>query len=288
MKEKEKIDCPVCHKKFIPRTFYPEEAIFTSLDGKKVSGFSGYMSSSGVKPPEVVLSSWVTYCPSCNYIMKFAKEIVKKEKIQTLRGVPKDVKEKYNSYYFGFAFEDYSQYLGKIAGETINKIEESFKQINMPVWESMYDIEDTFKMLVRFIANLEEYCNIQLGNNNNRDMPTKIKGLKLSQEIQERLLELNKIRDETVRGDYELLSQDQPKINSTIANFILHLIENQITSLLDPKKVEDKCNYIDPNDFTSEVKNFLNEYLKRVFHNDSSVINQVQVFLEKVLGNGRN
>ena len=38
MKEIEMINCPVCGTKFIPRTFYPEEAIFSTLDGKKLSG----------------------------------------------------------------------------------------------------------------------------------------------------------------------------------------------------------------------------------------------------------
>ena len=96
MKKKEKLKCPLCSIKFIPRTFYPEEATFSS-DGKLLSGFNGYISSSGVKPAEVILGSWITYCPNCNYIMKFVKEIVKKEKIQSQSITQKDIKQKYKN-----------------------------------------------------------------------------------------------------------------------------------------------------------------------------------------------
>jgi hypothetical protein len=236
MKSKEKLKCPVCNLKFIPRTFYPEEAIFSAPDGKKLSGFDGYISSSGVKPPEVVLGSWVTYCPHCNYILKFAKELVKKEKIQITNVASKDVKEKYNSYYFGFPFEDYSQYLKKITSEISNKIEVSLSGLDISVWESMYEIEDTFKLLVRFIANLENFCDARLNTSNNKDMPAKIKEMKFTTIVEEKLLDLNKIRNETVRGDYELSPGDEKNINAAIVNFILYLIKEQIDSLIDGKK----------------------------------------------------
>ncbi|MHA2088307.1 MAG: hypothetical protein ACW972_08515, partial [Promethearchaeota archaeon] len=127
MKQKDKLKCPVCNTKFIPRTFYPEEAIFSTSDGKKLSGFNGYISSRGVKPIEVILSSWITYCPKCNYVLKFVKEIVKKEKIQAQRPGVKEITEKYNNYYFGFPFEDYSQYLATIVEKIKVDIEDSLK-----------------------------------------------------------------------------------------------------------------------------------------------------------------
>ncbi|MHA1986522.1 MAG: hypothetical protein ACW98D_07785 [Promethearchaeota archaeon] len=150
MKQKEKLKCPVCNAKFIPRTFYPEEAIFSISDGKKLSGFNGYISSRGVKPTEVILSSWITYCPSCNYVLKFVKEIVKKEKIQAQLPVVKDIKEKYNNYYFGFPFEDYSQYLASVVEKVKAEIEASLNELNLATFENMYEIKDAFKLLVRF------------------------------------------------------------------------------------------------------------------------------------------
>ena len=110
--EKPMIKCPVCENQFIPRTFYPEDMIFSTPDQKKLSsGFNGYLSMGSIKPPEVILGAWVTYCPKCNYIMKFVKEIVRKEKVQTHNLKSTEIAEKYNNYYFGFEYGDYSQYL---------------------------------------------------------------------------------------------------------------------------------------------------------------------------------
>lgn len=287
MRSKEKLKCPVCNLKFIPRTFYPEEAIFSAPDGKRLSGFDGYISSRGAKPPEVVLGFWVTYCPHCNYILKFAKELVKKEKIQNSNVANKDVKEKYNSYYFGFPFEDYSQYLSKITTEITNKIESSLSGLNISVWESMYEIEDKFKLLVRFIANLENFCDARLDANNNQDMPTKIKELMLSTDVEKSLLELNDIRNKTVRGDYELSLEDEQKINASIVNFILYLIKMQIEPQLNGKKLKNKYYYVDLRDFNSEIKHFLTGYLNGIFHNDKSANTQIQLFIDTLLENGK-
>jgi len=285
MKKKEKLKCPLCNIKFIPRTFYPEEATFSSPEGKMLSGFNGYISSSGVKPSEVILGSWITYCPSCNYVMKFVKEIVKKEKIQSQNVISKDIKEKYNNYYFGFPFEDYSQYLTKVAEKVKKNIESSLKDLDLTTWESMYEIEDTFKLLVRFYANLENYCNSQLNTETDKDLPTKIKLLKLSTELENTLLDLNNIRNQTIQGDYELSSDDKDKVNNTVVNFTLNLIEKHIKPLIDGKKLKNKFNYVDLRDLNSEIKVFLNGYLNGIFNHGKSANNQVRTFLNQLLIN---
>jgi len=213
MNKKEKLKCPLCSNKFIPRTFYPEEATFSS-DGKLLSGFNGYISSSGVKPAEVILGSWITYCPTCNYIMKFVKEIVKKEKIQSQAVLSKEIKEKYNNYYFGFPFEDYSQYLSGVSEKVKANIKKSLKGVDLNIWENMYEIEDTFKLLVRFYANLEKYCDAQLPNDNDKELPSKIKLLNLIPQLENLLLELNEIRKQTIQGNYELSPGDKENVNT--------------------------------------------------------------------------
>ncbi|MBA7609186.1 hypothetical protein ES703_16374 [subsurface metagenome] len=187
------INCPVCGIKFIPRTFYPEESIFSTHDGKKLSGFNGYISSRTVKPPEVILSTWITYCPSCNYILKFVKEIVRKEKIISKNKESKEVREKYNSYYFGFPYGDYSQHLKEITRKVKSKIETELKNLNFEVWEDLYAIDDSFKFLVRFFANLENYFS-QSGMGNDKNMSNKIKRLKLPKDIEISLIQLNNIK----------------------------------------------------------------------------------------------
>jgi thiol-disulfide isomerase/thioredoxin len=284
MTRKEKLKCPLCNIKFIPRTFYPEEATFSS-DGKLLSGFNGYISSSGVKPAEVILSSWITYCPNCNYVMRFAKEVVKKEKIQVQGLGTKDIKEKYNNYYFGFAFEDYSQYLSGVSEKVKASIKKSLNGIDLKIWESMYEIEDTFKLLVRFYANLEKYCDAQLPIKGDEDLPTKIKLLKLSPDLEKLLVELNGIRKQTIQGNYELSSGDKERVNIAVVNFTLSLIETHIKPIIDTKKLKTKFNYVDIKDLNSEIKLFLNNFLNGLFNHGKSANNQVRSFLENLLIN---
>lgn len=284
MSKKEKLKCPLCSNKFIPRTFYPEEATFSS-DGKLLLGFNGYMSTSGVKPAEVILGSWITYCPSCNYIMKFVKEIVKKEKIQSPTVPSKEIKEKYNNYYYGFPFEDYSQYLSDVTERVKTDITKSLKGIDLNIWENMYEIDDTFKLLVRFYANLEKYCDAQLPNDSDKSLPDKIKLLKLLPDLENLLLELNDIREQTIQGNYELSEGDKQKVNIAVVNFTLNLIEKHIKPVVDDKKLKAKYTYIDIKDLNSEIKVFLNGYLNGLFNHGKSAHNQVKSFLDNLLIN---
>jgi len=284
MNKKEKLKCPLCETKFIPRTFYPEEASFTS-DGKLLSGFNGYISSSGVKPSEVILSSWITYCPNCNYVMKFVKEIVKKEKIQTA-GIPtKEIKEKYNNYYFGFPFEDYSQYLSGVSEKVKDSIKKSLSGVDLNIWESMYEIEDTFKLLIRFYANLEKYCDAQLQNDIDEDLTTKIKLLKLVPDLENLLIELDEIRKQTIQGNYELSPSDKEKVNTAVVNFTLNLIEKHIKPVIQERKLKSKYMYVDIKDLNSEIKVFLNGYLNGLLNHGKSANKQIRTFLDNLLIN---
>jgi len=285
MKQKEKLKCPVCNTKFIPRTFYPEEAIFSTSDGKKLSGFNGYISSRGVKPTEVILSSWITYCPKCNYVLKFVKEIVKKEKIQAQRQDVKEITEKYNNYYFGFPFEDYSQYLALIVENVKEDIHTSLKDLNLSAFENMHEIKDAFKLLVRFYANLENYCNSQFSTEVNKDLAIKIKALELSVEMEKILLDLNKIRDKAIHSDYELSENDKSKVNKAVVGFILNLVEKHIKPLIDGKKLKSRYNYLDIRDLNNEIKIYLNGFFSNIIKNGSSSQTQIRTYLDKLLLN---
>ena len=271
------INCPVCKIKFIPRTFYPNEAIFSTHDGKKLSGFNGYVSSRAIKPQEVILSSWVTYCPSCNYILRFVKEVVRKEKIIAQHATSKDFNEKYNSYYYGFPYGDYSQHLKEIVNKVKSKVEEELQDFS--VWESLYTIDDNFKFLVRFFATLENYCNSKLGMGNDKNMINKIKRLKLPKEIEIPMIQLNNIKDGIVKGDYELSGDDEENIDKILVNFVLHLIRKHIQPLIDKKQLEKGYQFIKFEDFEQQIKFFLGNYLYSNFNNDPSSNKQIRVFL---------
>jgi hypothetical protein len=278
MNENQMINCPVCGIKFIPRTFYPEESIFSTHDGKKLSGFNGYISSRTVKPPEVILSTWITYCPSCNYILKFVKEIVRKEKIISKNKESKEVREKYNSYYFGFSYGDYSQHLNKITGKVKSKIETELKNLNFEVWESLYAIDDNFKFLVRFFANLENYFS-QSGMVNDNNMSNKIKRLKLPKNIEISLIQLNSVKDGIVKGDYELSGEDKESIGNILVDFVLFLIKKHIKPLINKKQLEEGYEFIKYEDFEYQIKNYLGNYLYSNFNNDPSSNKQIRLFI---------
>ena len=279
MSDKQMINCPVCKMKFIPRTFYPNEAIFSTHDGKKLTGFNGYISSRTVKPPEVIVSSWVTYCPSCNYILRFVKEIVRKEKIVTHSSSPSDVTEKYNSYYYGFPYGDYSQHLREIITKVKDKIENELQDLNFGTWEDLYAIDDNFKFLVRFFASLENYCNGKLGMLNDKNMTNKIKKLNLPKEIEIPMLQLNNIKDGIVKGDYELSSDDQDNINNILVAFVLHLIKKHIEPLTNKKQLEKGYKFIKFEDFELQIKSYLGNYLYTNFNSDPSSTKQIRLFL---------
>lgn len=277
------INCPVCETKFIPRTFYPEEAIFTSSDGKKLSsGFNGYISYCGVKPPEVVLGFWITYCPNCNYILKFVKEIVRKEKILASNKTLNDVNEKYNNYYFGFPFGDYSQYLKEITKKVEDKIESTLQDVGIEVWETLYKIDDNFKFLVRFFANLENYCNTKLGLSNERDMSIKIKKLKLPQEVEISLLKLNHIKNEIIQGDYDLTHEEKEIIGNILIKFVFFLFDKHIKPLVTTNKLNEGYEFISIRDLQSEVKSFLSSYLYSKFNNNVESNKQIKIYVENL------
>ena len=273
------INCPACQMKFIPRTFYPDEAIFSTHGGKKLSGFNGYISSKTVKPQEVILSSWVTYCPSCNYILRFVKEIVRKEKIIPQNTTSQDISEKYNSYYYGFPYGDYSQHLKAITNKIKSKIEVELEELNFSAWENLYSIDDNFKFLVRFFANLENYCDSKLGMINDKNMVSKIKRLKLPKDIEITLMQLNNIKDGIVKGDYELSGDDEENINKILVNFVLYLIKKHIQPIIDKKQLEKGFKFITDKDFELEIKSFLGKYLYSNFNNDPSSNRQIRLFL---------
>lgn len=275
------INCPVCGIKFIPRTFYPEESIFSTHDGKKLSGFNGYISSRTVKPPEVILSTWITYCPSCNYILKFVKEIVRKEKIISKNKESKEVREKYNSYYFGFPYGDYSQHLKEITRKVKSKIETELKNLNFEVWEDLYAIDDSFKFLVRFFANLENYFS-QSGMGNDKNMSNKIKRLKLPKDIEISLIQLNNIKDGIVKGDYELSGDDEENIDNILVDFVLFLIKKHIKPLISKKQLEEGYEFIKFEDFEFQIKNYLGNYLYSNFNNDPSSNKQIRLFINNL------
>lgn len=276
------INCPVCGNKFIPRSFYPEDAIFSTLDGKKLSGFNGYISSRGFKPQEVILSTWKTYCPKCNYILKFVKEIVRKEKLHIQKGSSNDVSSKYNSYYFGFPFGDYTQYLKEVSQKMEDGIKSILSELDIKTWENLYLIEDHFKFLVKFYANLENYCDTKLAMNEEKDLIAKVRRLKLDEDLEKHLLDLNVVKDKLIKGDYELSSTERSTIRIVLVKFVLFLLKEQLKSLISNKSLLKGYEFLNRTDLESEIKSYISRYLYSTFNSDPKSKKQINFFLESI------
>ena len=276
------INCPVCGTKFIPRSFYPEDAIFSTMDGKKLSGFNGYINSKGVKPQEVILSTWKTYCPNCNYILNFVKEVVRKEKLHIQKSQSKDVSSKYNSYYFGFPFGDYGQYLKEVSKKMEEGIESILNELDIEAWENLYIIEDHFKFLVKFYANLEHYCDTKLGMEEEKDLIAKVRKLKLNEDLEQSLLNLNVVKDKLIKGDYELSSEEQSSIRTVLVRFVLFLLKKKLESLINKKELFKGYEFLNRTDLESEIKSYISKYLYSTFNSDPKSKKQINYFLENI------
>ena len=281
------INCPVCGTKFIPRTFYPEDAIFSTLDGKKLSGFNGYISSRGVKPQEVILSTWKTYCPNCNYILNFVKEIVRKEKLLIQKGPSNDATSKYNSYYFGFPFGDYTQYLKEVTRKMEDGIRSILEELEIETWENLYIIDDPFKFLVKFYASLENYCDTKFGLKEEKDLIAKVRKLKLGEDLEKHLLDLNVIKDKLIKGDYELSSHEESNIRTVLVKFVLFLLKTRLESLINKKELLKGYEFLNRNDLESEIKSYISQYLYSTFNSDPKSKKQINNFLEKIFGEAK-
>jgi hypothetical protein len=282
MKDIQMINCPVCGTKFIPRAFYPEDAIFSTLDGKKLSGFNGYISSRGVKPQEVILSSWKTYCPNCNYILNFVKEIVRKEKLLIQKGPSNDVSSKYNSYYFGFPFGDYTQYLKEVTRKMEEGIRSILEELEIETWENLYIIDDPFKFLVKFYANLEQYCDTKFGLKEEKDIIAKVRKLKLGEDLEKHLLDLNVIKDKLIKGDYELSTHEESNIRTVLVKFVLFLLKMRLESLINKKQLLEGYEFLNRNDLECEIKSYISQYLYSTFNSDPKSKKQINSFLENI------
>jgi len=277
------IKCPVCDTEFIPKTFYPEETIFTTTEGKSYSGFDGYINLNGVKPPELILGKWVTYCTNCNYVLKFVKEIVRQEKIKSQSGKGTEIKSKYNNYYYGFPFGDYNQYLKEITEKVKDEINLELHNINFEVWENLYKVNDNFKFLVRFFANLEKYCNSSFNHQNGECLNSKIEKLNLPKDMKDTLLKLNTIREEIIHGDYEISPKEEEQINQILIKFIFYLINKHVKPIITQEKLENGYDFIELDDLKMEIKEYLANYLYSSFNSNHTSKNQIQGFMNSFL-----
>jgi hypothetical protein len=136
---REKVKCPVCGFKFIPESFQFEKTSFDQEENKGESiEFPNGKHQLELKPFTSIRGSFVTYCPECKYLIKFAAELGKKEMVEDPSIIKKlgGIKEFGNIYKYSYdplekPFMDYSDYFLEKTDTIKQSIKEALDEVNL-------------------------------------------------------------------------------------------------------------------------------------------------------------
>ena len=188
----------------------------------------------------------------------------------------------YNLYNFPKPYMDHSDYYNEVISNIKAEIQAALEAINIDEWSllcrgflSEKNI-DSFKFLIRFYANLENHVNSVMPNHKEKDMSQKLKESKFPPDLEFKLDEIRKLRNEVVHEGYELAQDDSEQIKHTFISFLRHLVSFKLTKL----------------DLKSQIENLEYEFLdkkglfwacKQFFHIDLGEKLKFQGFYEKIL-----
>lgn len=271
-----KIKCPICNHKFIPESFHMEKNHFDIVESKgELMEFQKEKHQIVVKPFSSIKGSWVTYCPECGFMFKFAAEVGKKEIVEEESRIKKlsSFKEFGKHYKYSFVpqnkpFMDYLDYFIEKVDSIKKSIKSALDEVNFFQWGDPYrewkhdKNVDSFKFLVRFFTSLEEYTEVNVEEPNNKTMGEKIKELGLSKDLELLMQSIRNIRNKIVHEAYELTEEEDKTIENAFISFVSHLVVKQLKPLnLDKIKIETEYSFIDINKINYEIQNFLRLYL---------------------------
>ncbi|MFW9783462.1 MAG: hypothetical protein ACFFFB_14360, partial [Candidatus Heimdallarchaeota archaeon] len=164
--EKNKIMCPMCGKKYVPKFFHREKMNYeleAPIYRFKIPKFK--KSNNHVRPINIIRRSWVTYCPKCKYIIKFAAEVGKKELLADFSSFFHFREFKENGNIYEYSFHNYEQpyndalfYNKKLLKFLKNSIYNALEDIKLAHWGKLYKMWkkeksiDSFKFLIRFYS----------------------------------------------------------------------------------------------------------------------------------------
>ena len=273
---KKKIKCPICNYEFIPESFHMEKNHFDLVDSEgELMEFQNEKHQLVIKPFSSIRDAWVTNCPECGFIIKFAAEVGKKEIVEEPSLIKKLSAFKEFGKHYKYAFipqnKPYLDYLDYFI-EKVDNIKKSIKNVLDDVnffqwgdpyreWKSDKNV-DSFKFLVRFFTNLEEYTKTHVQEYINKDMEEKIKNLELSEDLENFLQSIRKLRNKIVHEAYEITEEEDNVIEEAFVGFMSHLVAKQLKPLnLDKIEIEPEYQFIDINKINYEIQNFLQLYL---------------------------
>jgi hypothetical protein len=276
MPQNKKIKCPICNYDFIPESFHIEKTHFDSVDSKgELMNFQNEKHQIVMKPFSSIKGSWVTYCPKCGYLLKFAAEVGKKEIVEETSRIRKlgAFKEFGNHYKYTLLqqnkpYMDYIDYFIEKVDSIKKKIKDALDEVNFFQWGDPYrewkndKNVDSFKFLVRFFTSLEEYTEAHVEDPNNKTMGEKIKDLGLTKNLELLMQSIRNIRNKIVHEAYELTEEEDNTIEKAFIGFVSHLVVKQLKPLnLDKIIIEPEYEFIDINKINFEIQSFLRLYL---------------------------
>jgi hypothetical protein len=271
-----KIKCPICNYGFIPEAFHVEKTSFDVIESKgELMQFQNEKHQVIVKPYSLIKGSWVTYCPECGYIIKFAAEVGKKEILEETSLIKKwgAFKEFGKTYKYSFApqkkpYMDYLDYFIQKVDNIKNKIKSALDEIDFLNWGSPYrewkhnKNFDAFKFLIQFYSNLEDYCNAQVEDYKNKDMTEKILELKLPEDLERLIQNIRALRNTIVHEVHELTVEEELSIETSYTQFMFYLIMKHLKPLdLNKIEIEPEYSFIEIEKINHEIQSFLQLYL---------------------------
>ncbi|MFW9941871.1 MAG: hypothetical protein ACFFFT_12585 [Candidatus Thorarchaeota archaeon] len=276
--KKKKIKCPLCSAKFIPRFFHREKSKFeVSAPIHILNKLKLKFSNGGFQPSNVVSRSWVTICPECNYIIKFAAEIGKKEfldqnpkSILHLREFKENGKRyEYKFYNLEKPYKEAYYYNSELIEDLKKRILKALDDLDLSKWGFLYkmwEIDsqiDSFKFLIRFLAYIEKYIaalNITVGSDS---IIAKIGAMYIPYELKENIISLIRIREKSIGQYYDLNEKDEALLQNTYIQLTLELIFQEMVSLhLNKASIKEDPSALNKEFYYLELKELLQNYIK--------------------------
>jgi len=290
VKNGKKVKCPLCGLKFIPTFFHIDKVNYEFENHNHVINIHFFKGSNNnaeqIRPLQVIRKTWVTSCPSCNYILRFAAEMGKKETIENykypiegnLKRIlhksefkERDHAYKYNFYTIDKPFRDSLNYSKELNEEIQNKIKSSLEKLDLSIWGDTYkawkleDQMDSFKFLIRLFSNFEKLYENFANETNDQEIIPKIDALNLPESLKKSLIKVYALRNKSINDNYELTENDEILIQEVFIKLMLELVLQNLKPLK-LNNVNSQGNYdgIDENYFYSELTEFLHKYLHSI------------------------
>lgn len=282
--------CPNCQFQFIPESIYldklvdidkaPDKSAIVEENGRKWIKWYNKLSIFNdikmydIKPNKLIIARWIITCPECSYISKFAAQAAVKTPSEDDVGIPEfNKKFKYFIQSYSKPCLDYSDYYSEFINSIKNKIAIAFKEVMIEEWSRIFSDWksqniDSFKFAVRLISNMENYYKANYSEINKKEMPEKIKEFNLPNDLQDKLINLNHLRNKAVHDGYELNQDKISNFSDGFLEFIEHLLVKQLKPLrLNEIKIPEDIKFLDLDYVKREVWLFIYQYLDNLKFN---------------------